>query len=111
MSFIYLATPYTHASDIVREDRFKAACQKAADLMISGEKVFSPIAHSHPVEFYGMDGEIKSGDFWLDQDFAILQHASKLVVYKIDGWDKSAGIERELAFARDNGIPIEFIDA
>ncbi len=109
MSFIYLASPYSHPDPAVKEARFERACLHAADFMESGYKVFCPIAHSHPIEVHGMDG-IRSGDFWLEQDFAILRHADKMVVVKMPGWDKSLGIEREIAFCKDNGIPVEFVD-
>lgn len=76
--------------------------------MVNGEHVFCPIAHSHPIEVHGMD-DIKSGDFWLNQDFAILEKCNKMIVYCMPGWEESKGIAREIDFANNLGIPIEYI--
>lgn len=120
---IYLASPYSvgpegaygaedtgTASTNMKTRRFKAACKKAAQLMLQGEVVFSPIAHSHSIELEGMNGEIKSGNFWLDQDLSILAKCNKLVVYRLKGWERSRGIAREIACAERRQIPIEYID-
>jgi hypothetical protein len=115
---IYLASPYTivggealtpKALKNRRTRRFKAVCKKAAKLMLEGEAVFCPIAHSHPIEVHGMD-EIKNGDFWLAQDFAVLAHCDRVLVYRMPGWEKSEGIKREIAFAAERNIPVDFID-
>lgn len=106
---IYLASPYTAPTAKERERRFITVCKKAAELMQSGEEVFCPIAHSHPIEKYGMS-ERQSGDWWLKQDFAVLEHCKKLVVYMMPGWDKSYGIKREIDFAELMGIPVEYVE-
>ena len=117
MNFSYLATPYSVVHPIsaqqainVRDMRYRRACKMAAELMKNGELVFCPIAHSHAIEVIGMPGEVNSGDFWLKQDFAILQHAKELIVFKMDGWDKSHGVAAEIQFAKDLNIPIRYLD-
>ena len=107
MSFTYLASPYTKYPR-GREEAFELVCNKAAELMLKGEKIFCPIAHSHPIEDLGMVDK-QSGDFWLEQDFAIMSHANKLKVYTMEGWDSSVGVLREIDFAKKHGIPIEYI--
>lgn len=111
-NLIYLASVYSqgNAGPNKRTRRFKKACQKAAELMRQGYNVFSPIAHSHPIEIHGLD-TIEDHDFWLKQDFAVLERCNKLVVMKMDGWKKSIGINAEIKFAEEHGIPIEYIDA
>ena len=86
MSFTYLASPYSPVGEFteriknqLRKQRFEEVCEKAAELMLTGERIFCPIAHSHPIEHYGME-DTQSGDFWLEQDFAILAHANLLKV-------------------------------
>ena len=115
---IYLASPYTilntegkseQALKNLRTRRFKTVCKKAAELMLNGEQVFCPIAHSHPIEVNGMT-EIKDGDFWLKQDFAVLAHCDQLTVYRMPGWEQSNGVRREIEFAQERGIPVEYID-
>lgn len=107
---IYLASVYSqgNASANKKTRRFKQVCRKAADLMKQGTNVFCPIAHSHPIEIHGMD-EIEGHDFWLKQDFAVLSRCTKLVVYMMPGWKESIGIGREIEFAKQHQIPIEYI--
>ena len=107
--FVYLASPYSHAEPGMREWRYKQACRAAAYLMRKGEVVFSPIAHSHPVEQIGLQ-TVESGAFWKRQDIPILRHASKLVVLMLDGWVVSKGLEWEIATAESLMIPVSYLD-
>jgi hypothetical protein len=106
---IYLASPYSKYPG-GRNAAFVVACDKAAELMLQGTKVFCPIAHSHPIEDIGMDGVIQDGDFWLSQDFAVLSRCDELWVYKMPGWDVSYGVGKEIDFAVENGIPIKYLE-
>jgi len=108
MSFTYLASPYSSPNPLVREMRFRQACAAAKKLMAQGEKVFSPIAHSHPIDTH-FDAP-QPAHFWLDQDFAILRHASCVKVLKLHGWQDSKGIAQEVAFAQHANIPVEYIN-
>lgn len=117
MSYSYLASPYSVKQPVsrqravtIRDRRYRKVCKKAAQLMLEGKLIFCPIAHSHPIEVIGMKGEIKSGDFWLEQDFALLEHASELIVFMMDGWEDSSGVTREIEFAKANSIPIVYIE-
>lgn len=106
---VYLASPYSAPTQRQRTLRFHQVCKKAAELMEKGELIFCPIAHSHPIETYGMD-ERHNGDWWLNQDFAVLEKCSKLYVYKMPGWEKSYGVKREIDFAELLGLPVEYIE-
>ena len=119
---VYLASPYSvgkkgaygngdlgKATGNMKTRRYKAACKKAAELMDKGFIVFSPIAHSHSIEKEGMEG-IRDGDFWLSQDLEIVRRCDKVFVYKMEGWELSRGIAREIAFAEKLGIPIEYLE-
>lgn len=110
--FIYLASPYTPlgegSKEALKEYRFQEVCRAAAKLMENGNQVFCPIAHSHPIEKYGMD-EIHDGDFWLEQDYAVLIHVDELWVLMLEGWDKSHGVKEEIDFAHDYGISVRYL--
>lgn len=108
MSFIYLASPYTPTGSETIEDRVKAVTKYAADLMIQGHAVFSPIVHSHYVADYLSDALRLDHEFWMQQDLAILRSASKLVVLMLPGWERSRGVTREIAAAKAVFIPVEF---
>lgn len=105
---IYLASPYSHPDVTVRAARFEAACRAAGRLMQAGQCVFSPIAHSHPIEQHF--GHMEGHDFWLRQDFAVLIRCTRLAVLTLEGWEKSRGVAAEMVFAQEHGIPLEFIE-
>jgi hypothetical protein len=104
---IYLASPYTHPDDKIREDNFRKVSQIAADLNAEGHVVFSPITYGHTlIQFRDMPGD---WPFWASFCFSLLLKADKMVICDtIEGWDKSRGIEEETSFARDHGIKIEY---
>lgn len=105
MSYIYLASPYSHPDAAVREARFKAACKKAAQYASKGIAVFSPIAHSHPVADYMNEAARMDFDLWMRIDLPLLRMASELHVLCIEGWRSSRGVTREIEFATQIGIP------
>src|SRR3990167_9042060 len=94
---VYLCSPYTHHDPAVREERYRAAVKKAAELMMAGEHVFSPIAHTHEIGLV-LDKPVDH-EFWMRQDKAILRHCSVVKVLMIEGWSESAGISEEVTFA------------
>lgn len=113
--FIYLASPYTVLGktntveiECAKEERFQEVCKAAAKLMENGLQVFCPIAHSHPIEKYGMD-EVHDGAFWLEQDYAVLIGVDQLWVLMLEGWDKSHGVAAEIQFCRDYDIPVRYL--
>ncbi len=106
---IYLASPYGHPRADVRHQRWMLACRAAAYLMREGHIVFSPIAHSHPVEIYGFD-EPQSGGFWMTQDLPWLERSDELCVLLLPGFLESAGVKQEIAFAGERGMPIWYLD-
>lgn len=107
MSLVYLASPYNGYLGSVSE-AYSQVCKMASKLMLSGEKVFCPIAHSHAIEEESKMVR-QEGDWWLRQDFAILKHCTELAVYQMPGWDRSYGVGKEIEFAKEHGIPIRYI--
>jgi hypothetical protein len=103
---IYLASPYSKFPG-GRQQAYYLACKKAGELMLKGNNVFCPIAHSHPIEEYM--GEIQKGDWWLKQDFEILKHCDELWVYQMPGWASSYGVAQEIKFAKWESIPVKYI--
>lgn len=105
---VYLATPYSKYPG-GREQAYEMACEKAGELMDKGFRVFCPIAHSHSIEQYAFQ-EPKDGDWWLKQDFAVLEHCKILFVYQMEGWQDSYGVKQEIAYATARGIPVQFLE-
>lgn len=103
--YVYLASPYSHPSKEQQEARWVVICRVAANMMNRGWRVFSPIAHSHPIEQYG-GAKNKGHDFWMNQDLALLAKADALVIATIPGWTFSKGVGMEIEYAKKHGIPI-----
>ena len=108
MSYLYLASPYTHPDAAVRLERYEQACKKAAGLMKKGHAVFSPIAHSHAVAAHLPLDLLMHHDFWMGQDIPILRWATRLVVLTIDGWASSKGVMAEIDYANNLRIPVAY---
>lgn len=103
---IYLASPYSHPDPLVREQRFKAVCEYAANLMKDGEMVYSPIAHSHPIAQFGLP---KEWEFWEQYDRFFISKCDELFVLMIDGWDKSKGVDAEIEIANELCVPVTYV--
>lgn len=100
----YLASPYSkYPAGIVQA--FIDVSRIAAKLMTSGIKVYSPIAHTHPLAIYG---EIDPLDhaIWMPFDEAMMNVSAVLIVARMQGWEKSFGIAHEVAFFEKRGKAI-----
>ena len=109
MSYIYIASPYTHPSNIWKGRRYKAVLKYTAECCAKGEIVFSPIVHSHPLTRCGIE---LPGDwgFWSKTDQAFIDVCSKLRVLKLTGWEKSVGVKAEIEYAMSIGKEIEYVE-
>jgi hypothetical protein len=104
----YLASPYTHDSQSVRESRFHQVCEIAAKLTERGLFIFSPIAHSHPI---AMCGNLPTDwKYWEEYDRQMIAACDELIVAKIDGWEQSKGVTAEIKIANLLGIPVSYIE-
>ena len=108
MKKIYLAAPYSDKDPKVREQRVEAVNKKAAELMMAGNLVFSPLSHSHPISKHCTVDPCDNG-FWLRQDLWILPICDVMYILCLDGWQYSSGIKTECDRAELLNIPIEMI--
>lgn len=104
---IYLASPYTHPEQSVREDRFNLVCRAASILMRRGEYVYSPIGATHPMSVNCLLP--LTWDYWEQYDRWFIERCDYLVVLMIDGWQQSKGVTAELKIARELGKPIGYV--
>ncbi len=103
---IYLASPYSDPDPEIRGKRFYEACRYAAEIMRKGLVVFSPIAHTHQI---AMAGNLPyEWDYWREVDTAFLERCNLVVVFTLDGWDTSTGVQAEIEIAEELGIPVEY---
>lgn len=109
MSYIYLASPYSHPEASVRQERHLAACKKSAQYANKGIPHFSPIAQSHHVADHMAEEKRMDFDLWMKLDLPLLRMASELHVLCIDGWRQSRGVTREIEYADQLGIPVKHV--
>jgi hypothetical protein len=107
-SLVYLATPYSKYPGGI-EAAFKDASKLAGRLLRLGVKVYSPIAHTHPIAINGnldpMDHSI-----WLPFDKSIMDKADAILVAKMPSWQDSKGIAHEIEVFGNAGKPIYYLD-
>ncbi len=109
MKKIYLAAPYSHKDPAVRSARVFLVDKKAAELMMAGNLVFSPLSHSHPISKH-CDVDPCDNDFWLRQDLWILAFCDEMQILCLDGWQESKGIKTEIDFAEKLGIAVRMVE-
>jgi hypothetical protein len=104
----YLASPYSHPDADIREENFVKISKVASKMIAEGLSVISPITYGHTLLKYHKLPE--DWEFWQNFCFQILIKCDKLIVCKMEGWDKSKGVAEEISIARDHGIPVEYIE-
>ena len=105
---IYLASPYSDEDFSVMEYRFKEVAGLTAHYLQKGLIVYSPIVHGHQL---AIDYSLPKGYvFWQKHCLGMVDAASELYVYQLDGWEESIGLADEIARAHYRGIPVKYID-
>ena len=107
MKVVYLASPYSHQHESVRQARFDAVCKKAAKYIEEGICVFAPIAHSHPIADHMDESKRMCFDTWMKADLPLLRKCDELHVLCLEGWRSSRGVTKEIEYADAMGIPVK----
>lgn len=105
---VYLASPYTHPNEDVREARFLMTEAVTAKLMTKGLHIFSPIVHCHALaKRYSMPTDYM---FWLEYNRSFLKAASTVCVFTLPGWEDSKGVAEEIRLAIEWGKQLQYVD-
>lgn len=104
----YLATPYTKFPDGI-EAAFIEASKLAARLLRAGVKVYSPIAHCHPIATFGALDPLDHA-MWMALDTVMLSAADVLIVAHMASWEESKGMAIEIEYFEKAGKPIFDLD-
>lgn len=108
---IYLASPYSHPDQYVRYERYATIARIAGKLVKDGHVLFCPITHSHPMAQRSTVPEGAEGHkIWMNLDLTILERCDILYVVMIKGWEESRGVQEEIKFAHNKGLPVYYID-
>lgn len=105
---LYLASPYSGINKEMQYRRFELACHCAGLLMASGLRVFSPIAHSHPIAtLCNLDLDWA---FWKELDREMIRRCDQFAVLMLPAWEDSVGVRAEIQIARELGRIINVIE-
>lgn len=108
MSYIYIASPYTHGDEEVVTARATMALIYTCQCFREQKHVFSPIVHCHPVAMIGkLPG---SFDYWEKYNIIMIENAHEMHVLKLPYWTESKGVAQEMIIAKVKNIPIHYID-
>lgn len=105
--YLYLATPYSKHPEGI-DAAFRHACAAAGRLLSRGVKVFSPIAHSHPIAINGNVDPL-SHEIWLAADRPFMDAARGMIVVMMPGWEESYGVQHEIEVFREQNKPIHYL--
>lgn len=105
---IYVGTPYTRYHDGI-EAAFQDACKLTARLLREGLRVYSPIAHTHPIAIHGGIDPLDLS-VWLPFDAAIMAKSDAMLIGKLPGWLISTGVQHEMNVFSGAGKPIFAVD-
>ncbi len=103
---IYVGTPYTKYPAGI-EQAFIDACKLTGRLLQEGLKVYSPIAHTHPIAVHAQIDPLDH-DIWLPFDQAIMAKSDAMIIATLEGWDTSRGVAYEID--QFSGRPIFRVD-
>ena len=112
-SYIYLACPYTaykadgSLDEDLMEERYQNVLNCFASLIKAGLVVFCPIAMTHTAD--QMNNRMYP-NFWYEFDKAFIQNMSQLFILKLQGWEKSIGLQEEIKTAIERRVPITYLE-
>jgi nucleoside 2-deoxyribosyltransferase len=104
MKKIYLACPYFREPKV----SFYLANKKAAQLMLAGYVVFSPVSHGHAIAVSERLGN--AHQFWMQQDLPFIDWCDEVYVLMLPYWQQSKGVKAEIDYAAKLGKPIKYIE-
>lgn len=105
---IYVGTPYSKYPSGI-EAAFVDACKLTARLLREGLKVYSPIAHTHPIAIHGEIDPYDHG-VWLPFDGAMMDKSEAMIVAMMSGWESSYGVRHEIQVFIEAGKPVYFLE-
>ena len=104
---IFVSSPYSHPDDKVREENYQKVSKYTAELISKGHVAFSPILYGHNAVNFVPDMPTDWA-FWKNFCLTFLSRCDEMIVYTMEGWDKSRGVKEEIEYANSLGIKIKY---
>jgi hypothetical protein len=103
----YVASPYSDPSPSIMNHRYRLTMQACANLTAEGYFVISPILHWH--ETATQFGIPTDCEFWESYNRTLMEVCDGIIILMIDGWKKSKGVAKELAWAQGLGLEVKHV--
>lgn|SRR5574343_820281 len=103
----YLASPYTHRNKIIMKTRYETVNIIGGLFISAGLLVIEPIVSGHSKIDYGLPTNY---DFWKEQCRKFVKKCDTVIVVMMPGWESSVGVSDEIQYAKDNNIPVYYLD-
>lgn len=105
---IFVSSPYGHPNPDVVEENYLKVTKFVSQLCSNGQVAISPITYGHTLlKYKKMPSD---WEFWKNFCVTLLTKCDEMIVYKMDGWDKSNGVAEEIRVATNLGIKIKYVD-
>lgn len=105
---IYVASPYSAKTPELMEARFQRVSMYVRDLLVDKQWCYSPIVHCHELALtYKLPTD---ASYWEAYNRHMISKANSLHVLMLKDWEHSHGIKLEIAWAREFGLPTEYIE-
>ncbi|MBI2707288.1 MAG: DUF1937 family protein [Proteobacteria bacterium] len=102
----YLAIPY-QGSEEEKKYRTEFSLKVTTEFLRQGIHLFSPVIYVNKIaEELGLSSLEKRREIIMPYLFDFLKVSKGLILIKIDGWQKSWGVQQELKFCREAHIPV-----
>ncbi len=100
----YIAAPFWHEDENVRNFRRRKAIEYSESLFHKGVLFYSPLLFSERFK------EKKAKEnFWLTHGQKMVKACDAMRVLCLDGYKESSGVEKEIECAQKIGLPVEYI--
>lgn len=109
MSFTFISSPYS-GTDEEREERARITAEVCGKLLRRDFHVISPAVHSHTITKAVQFSPEERRSLILDFGLNLLRKASGMIVLEIEGWEKSFGVQAEIALCQELKIPIRYLN-
>ena len=114
--FIYLAHAYRHKDRAVEDDRIRKSAETAGSLILYGKSngievnVLAPVLHNSTIYRTNNFSPEEMVHTFKTFDFFMLAKADIAVVLTLLGWKESVGVQEEIRFCTETGIPVRYLD-
>jgi predicted acyl esterase len=105
MSYLYLASPYTHPAPVVMQQRYLDALDALDWLLHNKIWAFSPIVHSHNLPNLNVRHQ-RDYKYWREFNHLMILNSRGIALLQLDGWKDSEGIADELEYADKLGLKV-----